>query len=64
MVQDEPEQIPSGNIMDELATILAAGFLRLRAKHVGTREKREISEIRRDYNLEVPPKPRPCVVDL
>ncbi|MBI5724824.1 MAG: hypothetical protein HZA50_12765 [Planctomycetes bacterium] len=64
MVQDEPEQIPSGNIMDELAEILAVAFLRLHARHVGKCEKREISEIRRDFDLAVPPKPRPCVVDL
>jgi hypothetical protein len=59
--EDKPNEAAKSEPLDEVANLLALGLLRLRARHVGGRKKREIS---RDNCLEVPPGTRPTAVDL
>ncbi len=59
----DPVKMTLAERLDEVAMLLAAGFLRLRARRIGKPEKRDISEIRRDNCLAVPLKNPPCVVN-
>ena len=59
--ENDADQMPDTQRLDEMAGILAAGLLRLLAKHAPAREKREIS---RDNCLGCPGETRPPAVDL
>ena len=57
----DTDRMTDAQRLDEVASILATGFLRLRAKQLSTPKKREIS---RDNSLGCPAETRPPAVNL
>jgi hypothetical protein len=56
----DTDRMTDAQRLDEVASILATGFLRLRAKHAAAPKKREIS---RDNSLGCPAETRPPAVN-